>query len=70
VQESAKMVDGGESRVDGKAGAFRYSCCTPPAVECLGSCGTAPMMQVNNYYEENLDNKKIDELIESYKTDK
>jgi NADH-quinone oxidoreductase E subunit len=32
-------------------------------VECLGSCGTAPMMQVNNYFEENLTKEKIDKLI-------
>ena len=32
-------------------------------VECLGSCGTAPMMQVNNYYEENLTRDNIDSLI-------
>ncbi len=32
-------------------------------VECLGSCGTAPMMQVNNYFEENLSEEKIDKLI-------
>jgi NADH-quinone oxidoreductase subunit E len=31
--------------------------------ECLGSCGTAPMMQVNNYYEENLTKDNIDTLI-------
>ena len=31
--------------------------------ECLGSCGTAPMMQVNNYYEENLTKENIDHLI-------
>jgi len=31
--------------------------------ECLGSCGTAPMMQVNNYYEENLTRDSIDNLI-------
>jgi len=31
--------------------------------ECLGSCGTAPMMQVNNYYEENLTKEKIDHLL-------
>src|SRR5664279_1182181 len=24
--------------------------------ECLGSCGTAPMMQINDYYEEDLSN--------------
>lgn len=31
--------------------------------ECLGSCGTAPMMQVNNYYEENLNKENIDSLL-------
>jgi NADH-quinone oxidoreductase subunit E len=37
-------------------------------VECLGSCATAPMMQVNNKeYYENLTNEKIDEIIEHFK---
>lgn len=36
---------------------------TLSTVECLGSCGTAPMMQVNDDYYENLDEKKIDELL-------
>jgi NADH-quinone oxidoreductase subunit E len=31
--------------------------------ECLGSCGTAPMMQVNNFYEENLTKERLDEII-------
>lgn len=31
--------------------------------ECLGSCGTAPMMQVNDYYEENLTKERIDKII-------
>jgi NADH-quinone oxidoreductase E subunit len=31
--------------------------------ECLGSCGTAPMMQVNNYYEENLTKENLDHLL-------
>ena len=33
-------------------------------VECLASCGTAPMMQVNEDYHENLDPPKTIELIE------
>ena len=33
-------------------------------VECLGSCGTAPMMQVNDDYHENLDTRSTLELIE------
>jgi NADH-quinone oxidoreductase subunit E len=36
---------------------------TVSEVECLGSCGTAPMMQLNNYYEENLTKEKIDNLL-------
>ena len=36
-------------------------------VECLGSCATAPMMQVNNKeFYENLTPEKIDELIKSF----
>lgn len=35
-------------------------------VECLASCGTAPLMQVGNYYYENLSEKKIDELLEKF----
>jgi len=37
---------------------------TVTEVECLGSCSTAPMMQVNNYFEENLNTEKIDRLLE------
>ena len=34
-------------------------------VECLGSCGTAPMLQVNRQrYHENLTKEHVDELIE------
>jgi len=32
-------------------------------VECLGSCGTAPMMQINNHNYENLTVEKIDEIL-------
>lgn len=33
-------------------------------VECLASCGTAPMMQVNDDYHENLDRQRTLDLIE------
>jgi NADH dehydrogenase (ubiquinone) flavoprotein 2 len=39
-------------------------------VECLGSCGTAPMMQVNDDYYENLDAEKIDLLLEEFRNKK
>ena len=31
--------------------------------ECLGSCGTAPMMQVGDDYYENLDDAKVDAVL-------
>lgn len=40
---------------------------TLKAVECLASCGTAPMMQVGEYYHENLTPEKLDELLEEFK---
>jgi NADH-quinone oxidoreductase E subunit len=33
-------------------------------VECLGSCGTAPMMQVNERFYENLTPERIDALLD------
>ncbi len=32
-------------------------------VECLGSCGTAPIMQVNDTYYENLTVERVDEIL-------
>jgi NADH-quinone oxidoreductase subunit E len=33
--------------------------------ECLGSCGTAPVMQVGESYYENLDATKVDTILRS-----
>jgi len=33
-------------------------------VECLGSCGTAPVMQIDDVYYENLSNEKVDAILE------
>lgn len=39
-------------------------------VECLGSCGTAPMLQVNNKeYYENLTLPQVDELLERFRAE-
>jgi NADH-quinone oxidoreductase subunit E len=40
---------------------------TLSVVECLGSCGTAPMMMVNDGYHENLTLTKLDELLQGLK---
>lgn len=37
-------------------------------VECLGSCGTAPMMQVDDQYHEDLTKDKVDEIISRLRT--
>ena len=36
-------------------------------VECLASCGTAPMMQVNDDYYENLTAEKINQILDGMK---
>lgn len=33
------------------------------SVECLGSCATAPMMQINNDFYENLTPEKVDQIL-------
>jgi NADH-quinone oxidoreductase subunit E len=33
-------------------------------VECLGSCGTAPMFQVGEKFYENLTFEKVDQILE------
>ena len=46
----------GETTADGK---FSLVC-----VECLGSCGTAPMLQMNDDYHENLTHQEVDRLLD------
>jgi NADH-quinone oxidoreductase subunit E len=46
----------GETTPDGK---FTLS-----RVECLGSCGTAPVLQLNDDYHEDLTEEKIDALLD------
>ncbi len=48
-------IEVGETTPDGKF--------TLLTVECLGSCGTAPMMQVDEMYYENLTEEKIDRIL-------
>jgi NADH-quinone oxidoreductase subunit E len=40
---------------------------TVTEVECLGSCGTAPVVQVNNDYHENMNVEKMDALLPKLK---
>ena len=40
---------------------------TLKTVECLGSCGTAPVMQVNTRFYENLTSEKVEQILEDLK---
>lgn len=41
---------------------------TIKTVECLGSCGSAPMLQCGASYHENLTFEKIDKLVDDYRS--
>ncbi len=49
----------GETTADGKF--------TVSLVECLGSCGTAPMMQIGFDYHEDLTIEKVDKILDELK---
>lgn len=42
---------------------------TLSVVECLGSCGTGPMMQVNDDYYEQLSEEKVERILEDLQRD-
>jgi len=42
---------------------------TLKTVECLGSCGTAPMLQCGAAYYEDLTEEKVDKLLDKLKTE-
>jgi NADH-quinone oxidoreductase subunit E len=48
-------IQTGETTADGRI--------TLGTAECLGSCGTAPVVMVNKTYHENMDGPKLDALI-------
>lgn len=54
--ENKLNIKVGETTADGKF--------TLKTVECLGSCGTAPMLQCGADYHEDLDIEKVDKLID------
>jgi NADH-quinone oxidoreductase subunit E len=48
----------GETTADGR---FTLS-----TVECLGSCGTAPVMMVNEAYVENVSADSLDDVLDRF----
>jgi len=57
--EKKLNIKEGETTVDGKF--------TLKTVECLGSCGTAPMLQIGEMFHEDLTIEKVDSLLEEWK---
>ncbi|MFQ5901469.1 MAG: NADH-quinone oxidoreductase subunit NuoE [Thermodesulfobacteriota bacterium] len=61
---SEHLLDFLERRLEIKAGeTTRDNIFTLTAVECLGSCGTAPVVQINDTYYENLTEEKLDDIL-------
>ncbi|MBA1338970.1 MAG: NADH-quinone oxidoreductase subunit E [Pelagibacterales bacterium] len=48
----------------------KYGSCSWVEVECLGACVSAPMMQINDNYYEDLDERNTREILESLIKDK
>jgi NADH-quinone oxidoreductase E subunit len=64
LRDSEKILKYIESRLHIKAGETTPdNKFTLVEAECLGSCGTAPMMQVDDKYYENLSEAKIDQIL-------
>ena len=59
VCKRAGVAQPGQTSADGRF--------TVSTVECLGSCGTAPVLVVNETYHENMDAAKTDTLLEGLK---
>lgn len=59
IVKNKLKIEIGETTSDGK---FTLS-----TVECLGACGTAPVMQVNNDYYENLTEESVLKILDSLK---
>jgi NADH-quinone oxidoreductase subunit E len=54
--EERLRVEPGQTTADGKF--------TLKKVECLGSCGTAPVVQINDDYHEDLTVEKLDAILD------
>jgi NADH-quinone oxidoreductase E subunit len=66
LRGSGKILEHIEERLGIKAGeTSQDKKWTLSEVECMGSCGTAPMLAVGDAYYENLTLEKVDTLIDS-----
>ena len=63
VEHTCKQLDVQEDKMS-EDGLFTIS-----RVECLGSCDNAPAVQINDKYYDKVDKKKMNSLLESFRSD-
>ena len=70
IRGSKKLVDVCKKRISNNQKELSENkLCSWTEVECLGSCVTAPMMQINQDYFEDLDEYKAEEIIKKLLND-
>lgn len=68
LRNSAKIIEHLEEKLNIKVGETTPdSRFTLVEAECLGSCGTAPMLQCGDEYYENLDEATVDRILSELK---
>ena len=68
LRGSEELIEQAEQRCKIKMGeTTKDGLFTISEVECLGSCGTAPVCQINNDYHENFDKQKLEKVLEEFR---
>ena len=71
IRGSKKIVDVCKKYISEKSDQISENkICSWTEVECLGSCVSSPMMQINSDYYEDLDEEKAEEIIKNILDDK
>jgi NADH-quinone oxidoreductase E subunit len=66
LRGSGRIMDHLEKRLGVRAGeTSKDGRWTLSEVECMGSCGTAPMFAIGDEYHENLTLEKVDKILDS-----
>ena len=65
IRGSQKLVEVCKNKISQNQGELSLNkTCSWKEVECLGACVNAPMMQINDDYFEDLDEKKVEGIID------
>ena len=65
IRGASKLVEACKEKIsENECELSNNKSCSWMEVECLGACVNAPMMQINDDYYEDLDEKKLENIIE------